>query len=127
MKSRTNAMLNVADHTCVDDPLELYLVNRALTTGRDHKGMPGWTVVVDRIATLLEAPQHPAWPDDLRGGEARAHLSPEIVSIDALKATLLNRPSDLPDDVLTWLSDYFLYSAAPPYSRVHWDAPEQVG
>ena len=116
-------MLNLADHTNVDDPLELYLVNRALTMGRDHKGMPEWTVVVDRIATLLEAPQHPAWHDDLRGGEARAHMPPAIVSIDALKATLLNRPSDLSDDVLAWLSDYFLYCAAPPYSRVHWDAP----
>ncbi|MGW4339164.1 hypothetical protein ACWEK5_41155 [Rhodococcus koreensis] len=123
IKSRTNTMLNLNAHSCVDDPLEVYLVNRALTMGHDHKGMPAWAIIVDRIGTLLESPHHPAWHDDLRGEEARTHMPPDIVSVEALKATLLDQPSDLSDDVLSWLSDYFLYSAAPPYSRFKWDTP----
>lgn len=126
VKDRTNTMLGlVNNHTCVDDPLEVYLVNRALTFGRDHKGMPGWQIIVDRIGTLLQEPDHPAWRDDTRGADAIAQMPTEIVSIDILRAALLDRPSNLSDEVLAWLSEYFLYSAAPPYSTHNWNNPDE--
>jgi len=42
-------------------------VNRALTFGTDHKGMPGWPVIVERIGILLADPAHPAWRNYDRG------------------------------------------------------------
>jgi hypothetical protein len=125
VRKSTNAMLGLAaDHTCVDNPLEVYLVHSALTTGLDHKGMPRWPVIVDRIEKLLENSDHPAWRDDTRGAEAVAQMPPEIESIDRLKATLLDRPSRLSDEVLAWLSKYFLYCAAPPYDS-SWGIAEE--
>ena len=100
VKGRTNTMLGlVANHTCVDDPLEGHLVNTALMFGRNHKGMPGWTVIVKRIGILLEEPDHPAWRDNTRGVEVVTQMPPEIASIDTLIAALLDRPSYLSDEV----------------------------
>jgi hypothetical protein len=120
VKDRTNALISLGKHTCVSDPLEPYLVNRALVFGRDHKGMPGWYAVVDRIGVLLADPGHPAWSRDGGGSKALAEMPPQAPSIDQLGVTLLSSPSVLPLPVLEWLSDHFLYCAAPPYSSLSW-------
>lgn len=116
VKDRTNALMGLDDHTCVNDALEGYLVNRALTYGRFHKGMPGWCMIVERIGVLLAHPDHAAWRDRSRGAQALAEMPPCVQSIDQLTATLLSAPSTLPVETLEWLSDHFLYCAAPPYS-----------
>jgi hypothetical protein len=56
--------LDLGHHTCVSDPLEPLLVTTALLHGRDHKGMPGWPVVVERIGILLADPAHGEWGQD---------------------------------------------------------------
>lgn len=120
VRDRVNALMNLGDHTCVDDPLQVYLVPRALMYGRDHKGMPGWRVIVERVGLLLADPQHPAWRG--RGARAVAEMPPQVQSVQQLAATLLTNPSTLPVDVLEWLSDHLLYCAAPPYGRSRWGA-----
>lgn len=59
VKDRVSALMTLDDHTCVSVPLDLYLVSRALVYGRNHKGMPGWREIVDRIGALLADPTHP--------------------------------------------------------------------
>jgi hypothetical protein len=49
VKDRINALMALTDHTCVPAPLETYLIARALMYDRNHKGMPGWLIVVHRI------------------------------------------------------------------------------
>ncbi|WP_165969443.1 hypothetical protein [Actinomadura sp. KC06] len=61
VKQRTNVLMALDDHTCVSDPLQIYLVNRAMGFGRAHKGMPKWPLIVERIGVLLNEPTHPAW------------------------------------------------------------------
>ena len=120
VKDRTNALMGLGNHTCVDDPLQVYLVNRALTYGRDHKGMPGWLVIVERIGILLTDPAHPAWGDADGGAQALAEMPPQTPRIGQLTATLLANPSTLAANVLEWLSTHFLYCAAPPYDPFAW-------
>jgi hypothetical protein len=115
VKDRVNALMTLTDHTCVPAPLETYLIPRALTYGRNHKGMPGWPVIVDRIGVLLADPDHPRWGGDRLGYQALDDLPAQVTSIDDLTATLRTDPSVLPDDVLDWLSDHLLYCAGPPY------------
>jgi hypothetical protein len=115
VKDRINALMALADHTCVPAPLETYLIPRALMYGRNHKGMPGWPVIVHRVGVLLADPDHPQWRDDRRGHQALGELPAQVTSIDDLTATLLTNPSRLPRDVLEWLSDHLLYCAGPPY------------
>lgn len=115
VKGRTDALMGLGDHTCVSDPLEGYLINRALTYGRFHKGMPAWRMIVERIGVLLAHPDHAAWPDVSRGAQALAEMPPCVQSVDQLTATLLTNPSALPVETLEWLTDHLLYAAAPPY------------
>ena len=115
VKDRINALMALADHTCVPAPLETYLIPRALMRGRDHMGMPGWLAIVHRIGVLLADPDHPQWRDDRRGYQALDELTAQVTSIGDLTAILLTNPSNLPQDVLDWLSDHLLYSAGPPY------------
>ncbi|WHT16649.1 hypothetical protein N8J89_26360 [Crossiella sp. CA-258035] len=120
VKSRTNALMGLVRHTCVDEPLRAYLVNRAVASGRDHKGMPGWSVIVERIGILLADPDHPAWRDPGRGAVALAEMPPQAPPIDELAAALLAEPASIPVDVLEWLSDHLIFCAAPPYSPFAW-------
>jgi hypothetical protein len=124
VKDRTNALLSLLDHTCVDEPLVVYLVGRAYAFGRDHKGMPGWRVIVERIGVLLQDPNHPAWWDAERGEQALAEMPPHAPTGDELARVLLTDPWALPVDVLEWLSNYFLYCAGPPYGRSRWKESE---
>ncbi|WP_431913459.1 hypothetical protein [Nonomuraea jabiensis] len=123
VKDRTNALMSLADHTCVDDPLQVYLVNRALGSGRNHKGMPSWPVIVERICILLTAPGHPAWYGDNNGERALAAMPPSTPPIDKLAEILLSTPYRLPREVLVWLSRHFLFCAGPPYSIYCWENP----
>lgn len=116
VKDRINALLAIDRHTCASDPMQVYLIGRALTFGRNHKGMPGWAVVVDRIHVLLSNPEHPAWRGDGRGAQALAEMPPHVSSIDHLTDILRTEPFMLPVDVLEWLSNHLLYCAAPPYT-----------
>jgi hypothetical protein len=124
VKDRTDALMSLGDHTCVSDPLQLYLLRRALAYGRNHKGMPGWPVIVKRIGTLLAHPDHPAWGDARRGPAALAGMPQQTPPVDQLTATLLANPASLPVDVLEWLSDHLLYCAAPPYWTRAWETTE---
>jgi len=118
VKERTNALASLIDHTCVQNPLEVYLVNKALMFGRAHKGMPRWPIVVERIGTLLADPNHAAWYEDGHGARALAEMPQQTPPIDQLTATLLTSPFTLPDEVLEWLSCHLLFCAGPPYSPV---------
>jgi hypothetical protein len=124
VKDRTNTLIDLADHTGVDDPLQPYLVNRALAFGRDHKGMPGWPVIVERIGILLTDPAHPAWREDGRGAQALSEMPHQAPPIEQLTAALLTTPSALPVAVLEWLSHHLLYRAAPPYGLFWRDSQE---
>jgi len=121
VKDHVNAMIVLADHTCVPAPLETYLISRALMYGGDHKGMPGWPVIVERIGVLLADPDHLRWGDDRRGYQALGGLPAQVTSADDLTATLLTDPSVLPDEVLDWLGEYLLYCGGPPYGP-GWEA-----
>jgi len=116
VKGRVNALNGLNDHTCVSAPLRVYLVRKALTYGRYHKGMPHWPVIVERIGILLEDPDHSAWKKADLGRQARAGMPSQVQSVDQLLKTLLTNPSRLPVNTLEWLSDHFLHCAAPPYS-----------
>jgi hypothetical protein len=59
VKDHVNTLLDLSQHTCVADPLEPLLIATALTYGRNHKGMPKWPVIVERIGILLANPAHP--------------------------------------------------------------------
>jgi hypothetical protein len=78
--------------------------------------MPGWQVVVQRIGTILADPSHAAWRDERRAEVALAEMPSWVSSIEQLTEALLNAPSDLPLDVLAWLSRHLLYCAGPPYA-----------
>ncbi|MEV0168976.1 hypothetical protein [Nonomuraea fuscirosea] len=117
VKDRTNALLSLAKHTCVDKPFEVYLVNRALAFGWDHKGMPGWRVIVERIGVLLADPHHPAWRGSDRGERALGEMPPNTPPIDKLTELLFSTPYDLPREILSWLSDHLLFCAGPPYGH----------
>ncbi|ROS32117.1 hypothetical protein EDD35_7860 [Amycolatopsis thermoflava] len=67
VKDRITLFLSLRGHTCVREPLQIYLVNTALTFGRDHLGMPRWPVIVDRIRLLLTDLSRPAWREPERG------------------------------------------------------------
>jgi len=116
VKDRINRLLDLGHHTCIADPLEPVLVTTALLYGRDHKGMPGWPVVVERIGILLADPAHTAWGQDGQGAQALAEMPQETPSPERLTAALSSAPSSLPVTVLEWLSHHLLYCAAPPYS-----------
>lgn len=90
--------------------------------GRNHKGMPGWRVIVERVRVLLADPEHPAWWGAGRGARAIAEMPAQVQSVDQLAATLLTSPSTLQVEVLEWLSDHLLYCAGPPYGRSEWEA-----
>ncbi|GAA1937372.1 hypothetical protein GCM10009754_00500 [Amycolatopsis minnesotensis] len=115
VKARANALLDLNRHTCVHDPLEVYLIPKAIMYGRRHMGMPGWPTIVERIRILLSHPEHRAWGEAGRGAQAVAEM-PSGQSIDELASTLLTQPDTLPVEVLEWLSDHLLYCAAPPYT-----------
>ncbi|MCK2214021.1 hypothetical protein MF672_009500 [Actinomadura sp. ATCC 31491] len=125
MKDRTNALMGLVRHTCVDDPLEAYLVNRALGFGLEHKGMPGWRVIVERIGILLADPSHPAWHGSERSERALAEMPPSTPPVDHLAKVLLSAPYKLPLEVLDWLSDHLLFCAGPPYSIFRWEPREK--
>ena len=120
VKDHINKLLDLGHHTCVDDPLEPFLVTTALLYGRHHKGMPRWPVIVGRIGILLADPAHAEWGQDGQGLRALAQMPPETPSPEGLAAALLSAPSSLPVTVLEWLSHHLLYCAAPPYS-LRWD------
>jgi hypothetical protein len=104
-----------AIHTCVPDPLQVYLVNKALVSGKEHKGMPAWPAIVERIGILLADPEHPAWYQDGRGAQALSEIPRQALPIERLTSSLLTEPSTLPVEVLEWLSRHFLYCAGPPF------------
>ncbi|WP_283135746.1 hypothetical protein [Rhizohabitans arisaemae] len=120
VKDHTNSLLSIDKHTCVDSPLQVYLVNRARAFGQDHKGMPGWSVVVERIGVLLADPAHRAWGGGDRGKRALAEMPPATPPIDKLTKALLSAPFTLPREVLAWLSNHLLFCAAPPYGTSDW-------
>jgi hypothetical protein len=122
VKDRTNALMSLARHSCVDDALEVYLVNRAFGFGLEHKGMPGWCLIVERIAILLADPNHPAWRGRERGERALAEMPPSTPPMDDLAKVLLSAPYELSHEVLGWLSDHLLFCAGPPY-RIFWWKP----
>jgi hypothetical protein len=115
---RINALINLGHHTCVDDPLQVYLVNRALMSGRDHKGMPGWQTIVERIGIMLADPSHPAWREGGLGVRALAQMPAQTPPAEELITTLLVAPFLLPNSVLEWLSRFFLHCAGPPYTWI---------
>ena len=119
VKERINVLISFGRHTCVPDPLETVLLPSAVSDGIDHKGMPTWPVIVQRIALLLADPDHPQWPDG-RGQQALNQMPPQVTSIAGLTASLLKSPSALPQEVLDWLSQHLLYCAGPPY-RSAWN------
>jgi len=119
VKARTDVLISISKHTCVREPLQVLLVGTALLSGRDHKGMPMWPTIVDRIRILLDDPAHPAWRDPDRGQEALAAQPPEAAPLDELAATLLIKPYTLPIAVLEWLSEHLLHCAGPPYT-LYW-------
>jgi hypothetical protein len=84
VKDRTNALIDLGDHTCIDDPLQVYLVKKALAFGRDHMGMPGWPVIVERIGILLADPGHPAWHEDSRGTQALTEMPQQAPPVEQL-------------------------------------------
>ena len=114
-RDRTNTLLNLRHHTCVADPLQVYLVNKALVSGKDHKGMPAWPAIVERIGILLADPEHPAWYQQGRGAQALSEIPPQALPVERLTSNLLTEPSALPVEVLEWLSRHFLYCAGPPF------------
>jgi hypothetical protein len=116
VKHHINALAALGDHTCVADPLVVYLVHQALMYGRRHKGMPSWPVIVERIVRLLADPEHPRWGQSGRGARAVATMPAQVSSLDALRVALLSEPAALPVEVLEWLSDHLLYCAGPPYT-----------
>ncbi|UYP20878.1 hypothetical protein OED52_10360 [Rhodococcus sp. Z13] len=118
VRRHTNLLIHLDEHTCVDDALQSYLVFQALRTGAHHKGMPEWPRIVDRIGILLADSEHPAWPDKDRGLVARASLPDSVVSIEEMQRALLEDPSQLPCDILEWLTQFFLYSAGPPFHLI---------
>jgi hypothetical protein len=120
VKDHINKLLDLGHHTCVADPLEPFLVTTALLYGRDHKGMPGWPVIVERIGILLADPEHAEWGQDGQGVRALAEMPQETPSPEGLTTALLSAPFSLPVTVLEWLSHHLLYCAAPPYS-LRWD------
>jgi hypothetical protein len=122
VKEKINTLISLSGHLCVSTPLEVYLTRKALTFGREHKGMPDWPVIVDRIGILLRAPEHEAWRKPGRGAEAHAEMPSHTPPVDQLLKALLTNPSSLQTDVLEWLSDHFLYCAAPPYGSF-WSSP----
>ncbi len=117
VKDHINKLMSLNRHTCVADPLEAVLITAAVAYGADHKGMPRWPTIVDRIRILLADPAHPAWAKDGRGAQALAERPEQTPSSDRLVAALLDAPSSLPVAVLEWLSDHLLYCAGPPYGR----------
>jgi hypothetical protein len=116
VKDRVNALIALHKHTCVDDPLQAYLVNKALWYGKGHMGMPMWPVIVERIGVLLADPAHPAWRG--RGTEALAAMPEQARPAERLAASLLSAPYDLPLVVLEWLSRFLLHTAGPPYDLI---------
>jgi hypothetical protein len=123
VKDRVNALMGLADHTCVPDPVGTHLLPIAVMYGREHKGMPGWPVVVQRIGVLLADPDHPQWHEDY-GHRALREMPVQVDSVEALMAGLLSSPSTLSQEVLDWLSDHLLYCAGPPYGP-GWTAGER--
>jgi len=121
VKDRINSLMALEEHSCVHDPLEVYLVSRARTFGRDHKGMPNWPTIVARVGLLLENPTHPAWYGDDRGAQAVADMPSAVQSIEQLTNALLINPFTLQVEVLEWLSRHLLFCAGPPYGP-KWDA-----
>lgn len=115
VKQRINVLMALGDHTCVADPAAAYLVGHALMYGRDHKGMPEWPAIVARIGLLLADSNHPEWRDPARGANAMATMPPSTPALDKLAGILLDQPSDLPGEVLEWLTDHLLYCAGPRY------------
>jgi hypothetical protein len=115
VKDQTGILLSLNRHTCVGDPLEPFLIVTALAGGKDHKGMPMWPVIVQRISILLADPAHPEWGDSSRGSQALADKPPETPPTPELTAALLTTPSTLPTVVLEWLSLHLLHCAGPPY------------
>ncbi|KUL40543.1 hypothetical protein [Actinoplanes awajinensis] len=115
VKQQTNILMSLYRHTCVPDPLQLYLIPSAVTYGNSHKGMPRWPVIVGRIEVLLDDPDHPAWHDGF-GHEALRRMPAAASSASDLAAALLARPADLPLEVLDWLSGHLLYCAGPPWA-----------
>lgn len=111
MRDHINRLLDLGHHTCIGDPLEPLLVTTALLYGRDHKGMSGWPVIVERIRILLADPAHAEWGQDGEGVRALAEMPQETSSLEGLTAVLLSAPSSLPVTVLEWLSHYLLYCA----------------
>jgi hypothetical protein len=114
VKERINVLISLGRHTCTPDPLETVLLPSALSDGIDHKGMPAWPVIVQRIALLLADPDHPQWPND-RGHQALNQMPPQVTSVAELTAGLLIKPSAFPQEVLDWLSQHLLYCGGPPY------------
>ncbi len=123
VRERTGTLIGLEYHTCIDNPFEIYLVHCALRTGQDRKGMPNWKLVVERIGVLLDHPGHRAWSDTARGVQARAAMPASVGTVDDLQTALLKHPPGLPCEVLDWLSEFFLYTAGPPYRRVGWNHP----
>src|SRR5512140_3345232 len=93
VKDHINKLLDLGHHTCIDDPLEPFLVTTAILYGRHHKGMPRWPVIVERIGVLLADPSHAEWGQDGQGIRALAEMPPETPSLEGLTAALLYAPS----------------------------------
>jgi hypothetical protein len=125
VRDRTNALLSLRHHMCVADPLQVYLVNKALAYGENHKGMPAWPTIVERIGILLADPQHPAWRQDGRGARALSEIPRLALPVERLTSNLLTEPSALPVEVLEWLSRHLLYCAAPPFGSSWRDGRER--
>ncbi|WP_330252919.1 hypothetical protein OG874_43960 [Nocardia sp. NBC_00565] len=133
IRRNINLALALTEHTCIYDvnddlpsTLVVYiLADTPLSTSRphnDHFGLPGWEVVVQRIGILLADPNHPNWPQT--GSDYGAHAiatMPAGTTITELQDTLRRQPSQLPADVLDWVSNTFFWCAGPASNSLWWD------
>jgi hypothetical protein len=98
VKDRINALLALNRHTCMTDPLEPPLVATALIFGRNHKGMPQWPGVAERIGILLADAAHPAWGGYGQGQQALTEMpqgtqAPDELLIRLPWPWLVSRPA----------------------------------
>jgi hypothetical protein len=92
VKHQVSALISLGSHTCEEDPLQLYLLNKALAFGKTIRGCLVGPSFVERIVILLA---DPAWGKDDAGTQALAKL-PEQASATEQPTATLTTPSPSP-------------------------------